>query len=145
MGRGHIVIEIKQEKTGVLVHFPILPELQVALDVMPAASLLFLMTDTGRSFKPNYFTHWFQIQCDAAGIPRGYSAHGLRKLAATCHANNGATAHELMAWFGWTTLEQAELYTRAADRRRLAASTGEKAKTATPFGKPTPPVSQSGS
>ena len=149
MGRQHVrngTIEIRQEKTDVLVQFPILPELQVALDAMPPSDhLQFLMTETGRQFKPNYFTHWFQTQCDAAGIPRGFSAHGLRKLAATCHANNGATAHELMAWFGWTTLEEAERYTRAADRRRLAASTGEKIKTATPFGKPTPPVCQTGS
>lgn len=146
MGRQHArngAIEIRQEKTGVLVQFPILPELQVALDAMPASDHLpYLATDTGRPFKPNYFTHWFQVQCDAAGVPRGYSAHGLRKLAATCHANNGATAHELMAWFGWTTLEEAERYTRAADRRRLAASTGEKIRTATPFGKPKPPVCQ---
>jgi hypothetical protein len=31
-----------------------------------------------------------------------------------------ATPHQLMAIFGWTTLEQAELYTRAADQRRIA-------------------------
>jgi len=27
--------------------------------------------------------------------------------------------HQLMAWFGWTTLDQAELYTREADRAKL--------------------------
>lgn len=49
------------------------------------------------------------------------SAHGLRKAAATRAADNGATAHELMAIFGWVDIKEAEIYTRAADRKRLAA------------------------
>ncbi len=48
------------------------------------------------------------------------SAHGLRKAGATIAADNGATAHELMAIFGWETLRQAEVDTRQADRKRLA-------------------------
>jgi hypothetical protein len=47
-------------------------------------------------------------------------AHGLRKAGATIAANNGATAHQLMAIFGWDTLKMAEQYTRAADQKRLA-------------------------
>jgi len=35
-------------------------------------------------------------------------------------AERGATAHKLMAIFGWRTIKQAEAYTRAADRKRLA-------------------------
>jgi hypothetical protein len=41
--------------------------------------------------------------------------NGLRKA--------GATAHELLAIYGWTKLAQAEIYTKNADRARL----GEKA------------------
>ena len=37
-------------------------------------------------------------------------------------ANNGATAHQLMAIFGWDTLKMAEHYTRSADQQRLAMS-----------------------
>jgi len=37
-------------------------------------------------------------------------------------ANNGATAHQLKAIFGWDTLKQAEVYTREADQKRLAAT-----------------------
>jgi len=48
------------------------------------------------------------------------SAHGLRKIAATRAANNGATVAESEAIFGWTGGRMALLYTRAADRRRLA-------------------------
>jgi hypothetical protein len=42
----------------------------------------------------------------------------------------------LMAWFGWKTVKQAELYTGAADRKRLAQSSALKLITGTPNGKP---------
>jgi hypothetical protein len=44
----------------------------------------------------------------------------LRKAGATIAANNGASAHQLMAIFGWDSLKQAEVYTRTADQIRLA-------------------------
>jgi hypothetical protein len=45
----------------------------------------------------------------------------LRKAAATVAAENGATAHELMSIFGWLSIEEAERYTRTAERKKLAA------------------------
>jgi len=48
------------------------------------------------------------------------SAHGVRKIAATRAANSGATVAELDALFGWTGGTMASLYTRSADRERLA-------------------------
>ena len=65
----------------------------------------------------------------AAGIPvskkgsdeKGYSAHGLRKASATIAAESGATESELNAMFGWSGHQMAQLYTKKADRRRLAA------------------------
>ena len=71
----------------------------------------FLVTDFGK-------------RCNEAGVPG--SAHGLRKAAATRCAENGATAHELMAMFGWTTVKEAERYTRAAERRRLGLKGSER-------------------
>ena len=41
-------------------------------------------------------------------------------MPATRAAEAGATAHTLMAIFGWRSLKEAEHYTRAADRKRLA-------------------------
>jgi integrase len=61
----------------------------------------------------------------AAGI-LNKSAHGLRKAAATRAAENGATVQELMAIFGWIDIKEAEIYTRAADRKRLAAQSMTK-------------------
>jgi integrase len=140
MGRQHVrdgILSIRQEKTGTLVEIPVLPDLVAALDAMPkAAHLTFLTMDNGRAFKPNYFSKWFLDYCHAAGIPNGYTAHGLRKAAATRHAHSGATAHELMAWFGWSTLAEAERYTKTADRKRLAQGMVAKLETRTASGKP---------
>ncbi|HEY4856473.1 MAG TPA: hypothetical protein VIH98_07325, partial [Xanthobacteraceae bacterium] len=35
-------------------------------------------------------------------------------------AEAGATAHQLMAIFGWSTIGMAQRYTEAADQKRLA-------------------------
>ncbi|MGB8759228.1 MAG: integrase, partial [Pseudolabrys sp.] len=49
--------------------------------------------------------------------------HGVRKIAATTAANNGATVAQLEALFGWTGGAMASLYTRSANRRRLSKLT----------------------
>ena len=47
-------------------------------------------------------------------------AHGLRKAGAVTAAENGATTKQLMAIFGWLGVEEAERYTQAAERKRMA-------------------------
>ena len=81
--------------------------------------LTFLTTEHGRPFTSEAsFGMWFGKQCAAAGVPG--RAHGLRKAGATLAAENGATVHQLMAIFGWLTLAEAETYTRAAERKKMA-------------------------
>jgi integrase len=99
---------------------PILPALQQIIDASPTGEMTFLVNDFGRPFTDAGFGNWFRDRCVEAGIPG--RAHGLRKAGATIAANNGATAHQLMAIFGWDTLKMAEAYTRAADQERLAES-----------------------
>jgi integrase len=79
--------------------------------------LTFLVNEFGRAFTDAGFGNWFRDRCVEAGVPG--RAHGLRKAGATIAANNDATAHQLMALFGWDTLKEAEKYTRAADQVRL--------------------------
>lgn len=55
-------------------------------------------------------------------VSNGFEGHRLRKAGATIAAENGATARQLMAIFGWYSIDQAEFYTRAADQKRLASS-----------------------
>jgi integrase len=83
--------------------------------------LAYLVTVQGRPYaSPEAFSKWFKRQCVAAGLPQ-CTAHGLRKAGATFAAEHGATEHQLMAMYGWDSPKQAALYTRAADRKRLAA------------------------
>ena len=59
--------------------------------------------------------------CREAGLSEECTAHGLRKAGATIAAENGATEHQLMAVFGWASARQAAIYTKKANRTRLAA------------------------
>jgi integrase len=120
-----------------LIEIPILPALAQAIEAMPGSkSFTFLTTDAGLPFTAAGFGNWFRECCKAAGLPSGYAAHGLRKAAATHHANQGATAHELMAWFGWKTLKEAERYTRSANRKALAQGMVAKLQKGTTSGNP---------
>lgn len=100
---------------------PLLPPLATAIEAGAAGKLLFMETQAGKSFTVNGWGNWFKDRCLEAGLHR-CSAHGIRKAAATLAAENGATSHELMAMFGWRKLSQAEVYTRTADKKRLATS-----------------------
>jgi integrase len=71
--------------------------------------------------KPAGFGNWFRDRCDEAGLPQ-CAAHGLRKAAATILAERGATDCQLMAVFGWESAKEATKYTKAANRKRLAAA-----------------------
>ena len=73
------------------------------------------------------FGNWFRYRCDAAGLPH-CTFHGLRKAAARRLAEYGCTPHEIAAITGHATLKEIERYTKAASRKRLAASAMAKVK-----------------
>jgi integrase len=98
---------------------PVLPELQQVIDASPCGELTFLVSDLKKPFTDAGFGNKFREWCNQAGLWH-CTAHGLRKAGATIAANKGATAHQLMAIFGWSSLKMAEAYTRAADQERLA-------------------------
>ncbi|HSH41631.1 MAG TPA: tyrosine-type recombinase/integrase [Arenicellales bacterium] len=98
---------------------PILPELQAVIDATPSGHMTYLVTEFGKPFTAAGFGNKFRDWCNAAGLPH-CSAHGLRKAGATIAADNGATEHQLMAIYGWNSPKQAALYTRRANRRKLA-------------------------
>ncbi|MDN5006512.1 tyrosine-type recombinase/integrase, partial [Bradyrhizobium sp. GCM10027634] len=100
---------------------PLLPVLKQIIedsaDVL--GELTFLETEQGNPFTPAGFGNWFRDRCDEAGLPH-CAAHGLKKAGATIAAENGATTHQLMAMFDWDSVRMAEVYTRAAEQKRLA-------------------------
>ena len=97
---------------------PILPPLRRSIDATPIGHLVYLTSRSGHPHTAQGFADWFARQCRMAGLT-GRSAHGLRKLGAQRCVLAGASVHQLMALFGWTTLDQAELYTRKANRAKL--------------------------
>lgn len=122
LGRQHTrdgLFTIRMEKTGEEVTLPILPELAETLRIGPTGDLAYIATKAGHPFKKESFGNWFRKACKAAGCPG--SAHGLRKALTNRFAENGATESELNGWFGWSDSKMAALYTKKADRKRLAA------------------------
>lgn len=121
--------------TGKLLSIPIVPELQAALDAIPAGIradgvLTFLVNEYGRPFASaaalgNKFADW----CRAAGLKpvlcddgrtRSYRAHGLRKAALRTLAHAGATGVELMPVSGHASLDQVQEYLNEVDQERAA-------------------------
>jgi integrase len=122
LGRQHVrdgVATLKTEKTDTEVTLPILPVLAQTLAAGPCGDLAFIAGESGRPLTKESFGNLFRDACHAAGL-QNRSAHGLRKAAATRAANAGATVAQLEAIFGWSGGSMASLYTRSADRRRLA-------------------------
>ncbi|HVX34849.1 MAG TPA: tyrosine-type recombinase/integrase [Hyphomicrobium sp.] len=102
------------------IDIPVLPPLTKAIDATGATSrMVFLVTSFGKPFTIAGFGNWFHDRCIEAGLPH-CSAHGLRKAGSARAAEAGATAHQLMAMFGWRSLAEAERYTREAERKRMA-------------------------
>lgn len=133
LGRQHIkdgVATITLKKTDgtsdVTVHVPILPALQKAIDACPVGDLTFIVGKLGLPMTKESFGNMFRSYCEAAGVSRGKSAHGLRKLAATSVADNGGSEHELQALFGWVTNSQSLTCTRDANKKRLALAAAMK-------------------
>lgn len=129
LGRQHVrdgIATLRTEKSQgeIEVTLPILPPLQATLDAGPVGELSFICGAAGKALTKESFGTAFKEACKAAGVPG--SAHGVRKIAATTAANNGATVAQLEAIFGWTGGGMASLYTRKADRKRLSREAASK-------------------
>jgi integrase len=123
LGRQHVrggvaVLTTEKSQGGMTVTLPILRVLAETLAAGPCGDLSFIVGERGHPLSKESFGNGFREACDEAGV-KG-SAHGVRKIAATRAANKGATVAELEAIFGWCGGTMASLYTREADRRRLA-------------------------
>jgi len=105
------------------VETPIPAQLLAAIEACPRPpeSLTFLTNEWGQPFTPRGFNDWFSAQIAAAGLPNTCVPHGLRKAGCRIMAESDCTAHEIMSVSGHSSLREAERYTRAFDRKRLAA------------------------
>jgi len=131
LGKQHVrngVATLRTEKTGTEVNIPILPALAGTLEKGPTGDLAFIVGETGKPITKESFGNMFRAACNDAGVQK--SAHGVRKIGATRAAEAGATVGELEALFGWTGGTMASLYTKTADRKRLAKQASDKIRNA---------------
>lgn len=130
IGNRHVteegILSIETEKTGTMIVMPVLTVLQRTLLAGPRGRSTWIVGKRGGSFVKEAFGDSFSEAARAAGVEK--SAHGVRKIAATVAAENGATEAELDAIFGWSGGRMASQYTRSANRARLASQAVEKLK-----------------
>lgn len=125
MGRQNVAdgfLTYRAGKTGEVIVIPVSADLQAAIDAMPMSNMTFILTEAGSGFTGNGFGNWWRDKCRAAGLPGQTSPHTLRKALLTRMADNGATAHEIMAVSGHQNVAEVQTYTKRADRKRLAQS-----------------------
>lgn len=111
----------KHYKGNAAADLPILPELAEELRYVPKDRMLFVTQD--KSDKPYAVAslgNWFRDRCAEAGVPG--SLHGLRKAGATRLADAGASEWEIASYLAHSDTTQAAVYTKKANRARLADS-----------------------
>jgi len=130
IGRQNVkdgVLTLRTQKNKTSAHLPIFAELQASIDATVTGEMVFLTNKRGQPFQSGQsFSQWFQRKARSAGLHERCTPHGLRKAGATIAANNGATAHELMAMYTWSRISMAEVYTKEADKARLARGAAER-------------------
>jgi integrase len=130
MGRQHEKdgrLDFRQQKTGVALSLPVVPDLQQSLDTVDPAQMLYIVTQFGVGYTAKGFGNWFNRSARKAGLV-GCTAHGLRKTGATRIANKGGSEAAIMAWTGHQTTKEVQRYTRARDQALLADSVTEAKK-----------------
>jgi integrase len=114
-------ITITRRKTSVAATIPVHPELQQIIDATPLTGFsTFLVNAIGKPYAPNDLSIQFRKWCKAAGIPPGYTLHGLRHALGDAMATAGGSLHEVAATLGHKDVRTAAHYTEEADRKRLA-------------------------
>jgi integrase len=80
----------------------------------------------GKAFKDRSLSHQFSKWAGKAGLPEGYTMHGLRKALGVMLAHADATSRQIMFMLGHKDLSYVELYTREAEQVRMAMASTDK-------------------
>lgn len=115
-----------RNRNPIVVDVPVIKPLREAIDACPSNQMAYMVTEFGTPFKSDKsFGNWMAKRIAEAGL-EGVSSHGIRKGLGDILAELGCSAHQIMAILGHTTLKQAEVYTRRANRKRMAGDGMEK-------------------
>ncbi len=115
-----------QQKTGKALWIPMHPNLRDVLDATSLGPDYVVMTAWGEPFSPKGLTVRMRDWTSKAGMPAGYTLHGLRKTLGKALAENDATTRQLMDVLGHDNIAHAELYSRDAEQRKMATAAFEK-------------------
>jgi integrase len=125
MGSQHVrngVLKIRQQKKTRAGQAEVEVPVHPTLAAMLPKGMTFLLNARGHPFSQGVFSMWFGKAATEAGLPRGYTAHGLRKGCCKRLADIGCTVTEIAAITGHKTLKEVQHYTAAYDRRKAARS-----------------------
>ncbi len=129
MTRAHIksgAITYTRKKTGITaIGLPISATLDTELKALPSGQFILIATGRSAAFTAKGLGYAFAKWCAAAGL-KGCSLHGLRKARARSLAESGASENEIAAFLAHATTGEAQRYTRAANRERLARNAAER-------------------
>lgn len=130
LGWQHVVddtfnITTRKSQDLVELHIPIHRDLAFVFD-LPRERKTFISTVYGTARSEKAFTNWIREAAAKAGLPSSSSPHGLRKAACRRLAESGCTALEIMAITGHTDITEVEVYTRAAEKKKLGRAAMEK-------------------
>lgn len=126
-------ITLRQRKTGKQVQLPVLPELQLLLDVTERLSTQIVVSEvTRRPYTESQFQHTFARIRAAAGLPDDLQFRDLRRTVATALGAAGCTDDQIRAVTGHITRGVVAVYVRpdttfataAMDRLRRARGNG---------------------
>ena len=107
-------ISMRTGKTGWLLDgLPVSVDLRRALDAAPTPHLTYLATAHGRTRSAKAAYTWFSDAAKAAGLPAGFTAHGLRKGVLTALADAGGSEKQMQAVSGITSPRVLQGYIRA--------------------------------
>lgn len=111
-----------RNRTPVDIEIAIHPILEAVLSTHKVTALTYLVTEFGKPFSVkglgNRISDWWR----QAGMGH-LTSHSVRKGLATDVAHNEATDSMLEAMFGWKDGKTSKIYTRNAERARLARQT----------------------
>jgi integrase len=128
-------LRVEQEKGAsgepYVAHIPILDELHRSLEAAKTEGILgskfFIRLDhADQPYVKESFGNTVRKWLDHAGIPKGYSLHGLRKLCVCRLIERGCDPHDVMAVTGHQTLKEIDRYAKAYFREKKKADVYKK-------------------
>lgn len=123
---GFEFVQFKGRKRGQTIFLPMTPMLREALAPLPRDTEYVLLSSRGRPYTAKSISNRMIFWCQQAGIPRGYTLHGLRKSLGVKVAEADGSTRQLMEVLGHRSIAYAELYSREASKVRLATKAMDK-------------------